>query len=75
MVILEILFLAAAGALVWMGFNRLTLAEPFKTILLVVIGLIFLFILWQLVVQLFGGGGNSLGLMLWPLRLLIAGSS
>jgi hypothetical protein len=56
--LLELLFFCAVGALLWWGFSKLALPEPVKTILMVVVGLILLFILYSLV---FGGGFGGSG--------------
>ena len=48
--LLSLLFIVAAGALLWWGFSRMPLPEPVKTILLVVVGLVLLlFLLWNAV--------------------------
>ena len=47
--LLGLLFVVAAGALLWWGFSRIAIPEPIKTILLVVVGLIMLYFIWQMV--------------------------
>ena len=47
--LLSLLFIVAAGALLWWGFSRMTIPEPVKTILLVVVGLVLLYMLWGVV--------------------------
>jgi len=46
--ILAFFFILCVGALLWWGVSRLTLPEPIKTIALVMIGLVLLFLLWGL---------------------------
>ena len=47
--IVELLFFCCVAALLWWGFTRLTIPEPIKTIVMVVVGLILLFMLWSAV--------------------------
>ncbi len=51
--VFELLAFCAVLAVVWWGVNRLSVPEPIKTVVLVVMALIGLFVLWQLVM---GGG-------------------
>ena len=44
--LITLLFICAAGAILWWGFSRLTLPEPVKTILMVLVGLVLLYALW-----------------------------
>lgn len=50
MLVIELLFLCAFFYIVWWGLNRIAVPEPFKTIVLVILGLIALYVLWQIVV-------------------------
>lgn len=45
-----VLIILAAFALVWWGVGRLTLPEPVKTVVLVIMGLLALLFIYQLVV-------------------------
>ncbi len=54
--LLSLLFIVAAGALLWWGFSRMPLPEPVKTILLVVVGLVLLYLVWGVV------GGHPISL-------------
>ena len=45
--LLQVLIFLAAISLLYWGFSKLTLPEPFKTILLVIIGLILLAFMWN----------------------------
>lgn len=51
--IIGFFFVLCIGALLWWGVSRLTLPEPVKTIALVIIGLVMIFLLWGMV----GGHG------------------
>lgn len=51
--VVTLLFICAFFAIVWFGINRLGVPEPVKTIALVIIALIALFVVWQM----FMGGG------------------
>ena len=50
--IIELLFFCCVAALLWWGFTRLSIPEPIKTIVMVVVGLVLLFMLWSM----FSGG-------------------
>lgn len=56
--IIGLFILLAILALVWWGVSRLTLPEPVKTVVLVVIGIVALVWLYHT----FAGGGTSLHL-------------
>jgi len=45
-----LLFVVAAFALIWWGFSRVAIPEPIKTIILVIVGLIMLYVLYSAVV-------------------------
>lgn len=52
-----VVFLVLAGAsLLWWGINRLTLPEPFKTVILVIFGLVCLYVVYHFVV----GAGSTI---------------
>jgi hypothetical protein len=53
-----VLVLLAAFALVWWGVGRMTLPEPVKTVILVILGLVALAVIYQSV----AGGGLSAAL-------------
>lgn len=53
--LLMLLFVACAVGLLWWGFTRIPIPEPFKTVLLVVVGLIALFMLYQVVSPMLSG--------------------
>ena len=57
--ILLLFIVLAFAALMWWGVNRLSLPEPFKTVILVIIGVVLLFMLYQWVQ---GGGLHSLSI-------------
>lgn len=44
-----LLFIVAAFALIWWGLSRIALPEPIRTILLVIVGLIMLYVLYSTV--------------------------
>ena len=57
MTTIVLLFIVLAfAALMWWGVNRLTLPEPFKTVIMVIIGVVLLLMLYQWVA---GGGMHS----------------
>ncbi len=47
--LLYVLFVVAAFSLIYWGFTRMALPEPVKTILMVVLGLVGLWLLWSLI--------------------------
>lgn len=51
--VMTLLFICAFFAVVWWGISRMAVPEPAKTIVLVIVALIALFVLWQM----FAGGG------------------
>lgn len=56
--VITLLFIVGAMYLIWWGFNRIKLPEPIGTILLVVIGLILLFALYQILMPMLGASGG-----------------
>lgn len=44
--LLTLLFVLAAASLVWWGISRMAVPEPFKTVVLVIVGLVLLYWLW-----------------------------
>lgn len=42
-----LLFIVAAFSLLWWGLSRMAIPEPIKTILLVIVGLIMLYVLYS----------------------------
>ena len=54
--LVELLFIIAALYIVYnWGFAKLQLAEPFRSLIMVVVGLVVLFILWQVLQPLLTG--------------------
>lgn len=51
--VVTLLFICAFFAIIWFGISRLNVPEPVKTIVLVIVALIALFVVWQM----FMGGG------------------
>ena len=47
--LIVLLFVVAAFALIWWGFSRIAIPEPIKTIILVIIGLVMLYVLYSAV--------------------------
>ncbi len=54
--LVTLLFLCAAAYIIWWGFSKIALPEPFRTLILVVVGLVFLFVLWQVLAPMVGSG-------------------
>lgn len=50
--VIQLLFVCAFFGIAWWALNRFTVPEPIKTIVLVILALIALFVLWQM----FSGG-------------------
>lgn len=53
----QLLLVVAGIAILWWGFNRIAIPEPIKTILLVVVCLVGLFVIAQIVGPMIGAGG------------------
>ena len=54
--LIALMFLCVAAWIIWWGFSKIPIPEPFKTLIMVVIGLVFLFILWQVLAPMVGAG-------------------
>lgn len=54
--IVGLFFLVAFLAVIWWGINRIAIPEPIKTIVLVLIALIALYMLYEMV----AGGGHGI---------------
>jgi hypothetical protein len=57
MTILLIFIVLAGFALIWWGIGRLTIPEPIKTVVLVILGIVALVMIYNFV----AGGGINLG--------------